>query len=160
MQKGNNVYQTIRGKEAALPIARALANLVGSIISMYLGFGPVVKMRTRSLYSATNEACYWDESVTLSEEVPDEIHFWFENFDRLNGFPVWSASLLVNVFSYSDALEFAWGMYIVSSRDSIVKGFFSESEIDTSSTYRVELKATLYVLTSFADQQFTAIHDQ
>ena len=57
---------------------------------------------------------------------------------------------LVNVSSYSNASEFAWRGYIVSSRDSIAKGSFSECEIDTSSTYR-ELKATLYVLTSFAD---------
>ena len=98
-----------------------------------------------------NEACYWEERIALSEEAPDEIHFWFKNSGRLNSFPIWPASPLVNVFSYSDASEFAWSGYIVSSRDSTVKGSFSESEIDTISTYR-ELKAALYVLASFADQ--------
>ena len=117
-------------EKLALPTARELASLVGSIISMYLGLGPVVRMRTRSLYAVINEVCYWDKRVALSEEALDEIHFWFENFDR----PIWPASPLVNVFSYLDASEFAWGGYIVSSRDSIVKGSFPESEINTSST--------------------------
>ena len=91
------------------------------------------------------------KGLPLSEEALDEIHFWFENFDRLNGFPIWPASLLVNVFSYSDASDLAWGGYIVSSRDFIAKGSFSESEINTSCSYR-ELKATMFVLASFADQ--------
>ena len=138
-------------EKIVLPTARVLASLVGVIISMYLGLGPVVRMRTRSLYAVINEAVYWDERVALSGEALDEIHFWLENFDRLNGFPIWPASPLVSVFSYSDASELAWGGYIVSSRDSIAKGSFSENEINTSSTYR-ELKATLYVLASFADQ--------
>ena len=79
-------------EKVALPTARALAILVGSITSMYLGLGPVVRMHTRSLYAINNEACYWHERVALSEEALDEIHFWFENFDRLNGFPIWPAS--------------------------------------------------------------------
>ena len=76
-------------EKVALPTARELASLVGSIISMYLGLGPVVRMHTRSLYAVINEACYWDERVALSEEALDEIHFWFENFDK----PIWPASL-------------------------------------------------------------------
>ena len=68
----------------------------------------MVRMRTRSLYAVINEAVYWDERVALSEEALDEIHFWLENFDRLNGFPIWPASPLVSVFSYSDASELAW----------------------------------------------------
>ena len=92
----------------ALPTAWALASLAGSVISMYLGLGPVVRMRTRSLNAVINEACYWEERVALSEEALDETHFWFGNFDRLNDFPIWPASPLVNVFSDSDASEFAW----------------------------------------------------
>ena len=94
-------------EKVALPTAGALASLVGPNISMYLGLGPVVRMHTRVLYVVINEACCWDERDALSEEALDEIHFWFENFDRLNGFPIWSDSPLVNVFSYSDASEFA-----------------------------------------------------
>ena len=58
----------------------------------------MVRMRTRSLYAVINEAVYWDKRVALSEEALDEIHFWLENFDRLNGFPIWPASPLVSVF--------------------------------------------------------------
>ena len=74
-------------EKVALPTARALAGLEGSIISMYLGLGPVVRMHTRSLYAVINEACYWDDRddrVALSEEALDDIHFRFENFNRLN----------------------------------------------------------------------------
>ena len=86
-------------EKVALPTARALASLVGSIMSMYFGLAPAVRMHTRSLYAVINEACFWDIRVALSEEALDEIHFWFENIDRLNGFPIWPASPLVNVFS-------------------------------------------------------------
>ena len=61
-------------EKIALPTARALASLVGSIISMYVRLGPVVRMRTRSLYAVINEACYWDKRVALSEEALDEVH--------------------------------------------------------------------------------------
>ena len=71
-------------EKVALPTTRALASLEGSIISMYLGLGPVIRMHTRSLYAVINEACYWDDRVALSEEVLDDIHFRFENFNRLN----------------------------------------------------------------------------
>ena len=101
----------------------------------------MVRMHTRSLYAVINEAVYWDERVALSAVALDEIHFWFENFDRLNGFPILASFPLSKSFSYSDASELAWGGYIVSSRDSIAKGSFSESEINMSSTYR-ELKST------------------
>ena len=114
MQKGHTKLSEV--EKVVLPTARALASLVGSIISIYLGLGPVVRMCTRSLYAVINEAGYWDEMVTLSEEALDDDHFWFENFDRLNGFPIWPASPSVNVFPYSDASELAWGGYIVSSR--------------------------------------------
>ena len=96
-------------EKVALPTAKALASLVGSVIFMYLRLAPVVRMRTKSLYAVINEAWYWKETVAMSEEALHEIDFWFENFDRLNGFPIWSASPSENVFSYSDASEFAWG---------------------------------------------------
>ena len=73
-------------EKVALPTAWALASLAGSVISMYLGLVPVVRMCTRSLNAVINEACYWDERVALSEKAPDETHFWFGNFDRLNDF--------------------------------------------------------------------------
>ena len=129
MQKGTMFTKLSEAEKVALPIARALASLVGSIISMYLGLGPVVRMCTRSLYAVINEACYWDERVALSKEALDKIHFWSENFDRLNGFPIWPVSHLVNVFSYSNVSEFAWGGYIVSSRDSIAKDFMLHPDI-------------------------------
>ena len=75
-------------EKIVLPTARALASLVESIISMSLRLGPVVRLRTRPLYAVMNEAGYWDERFALSEEALDEIHFWFENFDRLNGFSI------------------------------------------------------------------------
>ena len=138
----------------ALLTTKALASLSGSIISLYLhvGLGPVARMHKRSLYAVINEACQWDERVALSKEALDEIHFQFKNFDRLNGFPIWPASPSVNVFSYSEASEFAWGAYVKS---------LPEIPLQKAPFLRVKsirvlhfgnLKATLYVLASFADQ--------
>ncbi len=139
----------IRGTE--LPTARALASVVGSIISMSLGLGPVARMRTRSLYTNINEAWYWDQNVPVSQEAVEEINFWLDNFDGVNDFPIWPVSPLVQVLSYSDASDRAWGGFVVSMRDIIAKGTFADEDVGTSSTLR-ELKATLYVLGSFREK--------
>ena len=55
--------------------ARKIASLVGSIISMGLGIGPVTRFRTRLLYSNTEKAPSWDEKITLCNEAINEIKF-------------------------------------------------------------------------------------
>ena len=130
------------------PKARAIARLAGCIISMLLGVGPVACLHTRAMYSDIREASSWDQLINLSFETLADIEFWLTTFDKCDGFPIWPTSPVVDVLSFSNASDFAWGGYLVKIGKNIAKGVFSEAEANSSSTWR-ELKATLYVLKSF-----------
>ena len=57
----------------------------------------------------------------------------------------------MNVMSYSDSSDFAWGGHIVKIADHVAKENFTEVEAAQSSTWR-ELKGTFYVLASYLKQ--------
>ena len=75
----------------------------------------------------------------MSQETVEEINFLLDNFDGVNGFLIWPVSPLVQVLSYSDASDRAWGGFVGSMRDTIAKGTFADKDVGTSSTLR-ELK--------------------
>ena len=115
------------------PTARAIASLAGCIISMLLGVGPVARWRTRTMYSDIREASSWDQLINPSSETLAEIEFWLTSFDKYNGFPIWPTSPVVDVLSFSDASDFAWGGYLVKIGKNIAKVVFSEAEANSSS---------------------------
>ena len=86
--------------------ARKVASLVGSIISMGLGIGPVARLRTRASYSNIEKAASWDEKITLCNEAINEIKFWKSCFYDYNGQPVWPLSPIISVLTYSDANDY------------------------------------------------------
>ena len=55
--------------------ARLLASIIGKIISMALGLGPVSRLRTRSLYSLLNTHQYWCELLTIPQDAKQELFF-------------------------------------------------------------------------------------
>ena len=55
---------------------RAVASIVGQIMSMSLAVGPVASLRTRALYTVINSCLSWKAIVCLSEEAKLEIAFW------------------------------------------------------------------------------------
>ena len=118
------------------PTARAIARLAGCIISMLLAVGPVAHLSIRAMYSDIREASSWDQLIKLSSETLAEIEFWLTSFDKYNGFPIWPTSSVVDVLSFSDASDFAWGGYLVKIVKNIAKGAFSEAEANSSSTWR------------------------
>ena len=97
------------------------------------------------MYALVNKAPSWDLPITLSDNVSAEIEFWSLCFEKFNGIHIWPTSPIVNVMSYSDSSDFAWGGYIVQIADHVAKGSFTEVEAVQSSTWR-ELKGTFYVL--------------
>ena len=128
--------------------ARFIAKLIGSIISMSLGVGPVCRLRTRMLYREVQEAVSWDKKFSISLEAKEEVAFWYHCFHKYNGQPIWPSSPKISVLTYSDASSLAWGGYSVNFWGLTAKGNFSESEMNSSSTWR-ELSATFNVLRSF-----------
>ena len=80
-----------------------VAKLVGTVISMGLGIGPIGKLHTRMLYSNICKAPFLDEKIKLSNEALEELLFWKHCFGQFNGQPIWPVSPDVAVITYSDA---------------------------------------------------------
>ena len=81
-------------------------------------------------------------------EAKEEVTFWYYCFHKYNGQPIWPSSPKISVLTYSDASSLAWGGYSVNFCSLTAKGNFSESEMNSSFTWR-ELSATFNVLHSF-----------
>lgn len=84
--------------------ARHIARLTGSLSSMGLALGPIVRLWTRELYRTIQQSVFWDQKIQLSEEAQNKILFWCENFEN-SGQPIWSASPKIEVLTYSDAFS-------------------------------------------------------
>ena len=130
--------------------AKFIAKLIGSIISMSLGVDPVCRLRTRMLYREVQKAISWDKKFFISVEAKKEVAFWYYYFHKYNGQPIWPSSPIISVLTYSDASSLAWGRYSINFCGLTAIGNFSESEMNSSSTWR-ELSATFDVLRSFTN---------
>ncbi|VDI24509.1 Hypothetical predicted protein [Mytilus galloprovincialis] len=62
--------------------ARFLASIIGQIISMQGAVGPVVRLRTRSMYECILYKASWNAHVLLNGRSLDEIIFWKENIEK------------------------------------------------------------------------------
>ena len=77
----------------------------------------------------------------------EEVSLWYYCFHKYNDQPMWPSSI-ISVLTYSDASSLAWGGYSVNFNGLTANGNFSESKMNSSSTWR-ELPATSNVLHSF-----------
>ena len=124
--------------------AKRISSLVGTIVKMGIANGPVARMWTRSLYALVNKAPSWDSPITLSDNASTEIEFWSLCFEKFNGNHIWPTSPIVNVMSYSDSSDFAWGGYIVQYADHVAKGSFTEVEAVDIFKLCIEFKIQLF----------------
>ena len=69
--------------------ARDLASITGKINSMSLAIGPVSRLMTRSTYSLLSTRKHWNQSLTLTPEVKEEVQFWISQIDLINGKEIW-----------------------------------------------------------------------
>ena len=67
--------------------ARTLSRVTGSLVSMSLAMGPVVRLWTRAMYRDICSAPCWDQPVCLSSDSRSEVLFWKQNFDN-SGYPI------------------------------------------------------------------------
>ena len=125
-----------------------VARLVGTVISMGLGIGPIGRLRPRMLYSDICKASFWDEKIKLSNDAFEELLFWKHCFGQFNGQPIWPVSPDVAVVTYSDASVTGRGGFSVNVNGTIAKGNFTAEESKKNSTFR-ELKAMLFVSQSY-----------
>ena len=128
--------------------ARQIAKITGFLMSMAITMGPIVRLRTRGMYALINRRKSWDGNLPICTEVQEEISFWLQNVERLNGRPFqWSPS--ATRVAYSDASSSGYGGYIVEIGPHHSHGQWSETEAKQSSTWR-ELKAVDMVLQALA----------
>ena len=124
---------------------RALARVVGQIMSMSLALGPITRLRTRAVYAEINRSRSWADKLGLSVDSQTELKFWLDSVDFLNGKPIWFSSGATRIV-YSDASTTG---YMVELGNEVAHGQWSADESRLSSTWR-ELKAVYLVLLSFA----------
>ena len=103
---------------------------------------------TGSLYAVLNTRQYWCQSLPVSREARQEIQFWFDNFDNVNGQGLWLSPSAVRIV-YTDASSFGCGGFTVEHGCHFAHGLFSEIEVAQSSPWR-ELHAVKMVLGSLA----------
>ena len=135
---------------AALVNARALASVVGQIISMSVALGPVTRLRTRAMYAVLNQRSCWADKLSLSKGASEELSFWLQNITSYNGLSIWFSAGSTRVV-YSDASSTGYGGYAVELGPEFAQGQWSADEMVLSSTWR-ELKAVYNVLQSFASK--------
>ena len=70
------------------PTARDVSRITGTLISMELALGPVVRLRTRALYAVLNSVHSLSCKVALTREAVEELNFWRDNFFCLCGKPI------------------------------------------------------------------------
>ena len=73
VDKLKDLLRQLHGK--AHTTARCLARVVGTVISMGLGIGPVSHMWTR-LYANLYQALAWDRPLALVPDTLKELEFW------------------------------------------------------------------------------------
>lgn len=141
--------QLVRANDAVMT-AKALASVIGRIISMAPALGPVTRLMIRSLYAVPNARRSWCQSMVLSPEAKDELLFWQKQIGNFNGQSIWPSPSAVRVV-YSDASSTGYGGYYMEHGSYIANGQWTEQEAQQSSTWH-ELRAVRQVLESFAKQ--------
>lgn len=128
--------------------ARAIASIVGKIIAMGLGIGPVARLRTRALYSLVGQRTTWHDTLHLDDEAIDEVKFWLSSINCFNGQSIWKSASAVRLV-YSDASSTGFGGYVLEHGRHVAHGQWTCSEMGKSSTWR-ELVAVKRILQAVA----------
>ena len=91
----SSMLEAVQHKDSINP--KAHASIVGRIISMGLGLGPITRLHTRSLYALLNSRASWFEDLEISREAKEELLFWHSNLEHYNGQKIWYSPSAVRV---------------------------------------------------------------
>ena len=117
--------------------ARLLAKCTGKVISLSPVIGNVCRLMTRHCYKAIESRLSWDGPLVCEniECVLNELDFWITYISKLNVKHMhrYSSS---DVLICSDASSVAAGAVCIEHDKKVFHQMFSDSEIQTSSTFR------------------------
>ncbi len=106
-------------------LARKLASLVATIISMRLAWGPVCHLYTRHLYALLNTMWSLNCWVPLSEEAVNELLFWQQLPRLIFETEIWPSQKGVSIKVATDASDFAWGGHTLGGPLSMAREYFT-----------------------------------
>ena len=119
-------------------LVRSLASVVGKLQSSMNAVGYLVLRRTKYCHMIIESKWSWDSKVVLSEEARDELIFWLDNIEFLNGRSFVEHAVCDSTV-FSDASAVGFGAFVSGERYQKYTGCWSASEAAKSSTWR-ELK--------------------
>jgi len=114
--------------------ARRLASVTGTVLSMYLSWGPATQLYTRHLYALIYSVGSLKCWVILIEEAVNELTFW-QKLPRLRfEGNIWPPTEGVIIRMASDANDFGWGGHTMQGVMEYAHEYLSEAESTESSS--------------------------
>ena len=114
--------------------AKAIASIVGRIIAMGIGIGPVARLLTRFLYRLIVNSMSWYERIELDSDALNELQFWYSSNGSFNGQSIWRHASAVRMV-YSDASSTGYGGYVLEHGQHVAHGQWTTTEMAKSSTW-------------------------
>ena len=134
--------------EKGCATAKELSSIAGTLSSMHLAIGPLVRLFTRNIYHHIEKSPSWYNTVNLSRETTNDLTFWLNNIEDVNGFTFKHRPTTTRIM-FTDASESGYGGFTVDRLGQMIcAGKFTPHESHLSSTYR-ELLAVKLVLQSY-----------
>ena len=135
---------------------KELAQLAGTLSSMYLAIGPLVRFFTRNIYREITWATSWYQRLRITQDTKDDLHFWIKNIDHINGCSFKHRPATTQMV-FTDASEDGYGGFTVHKLQKLIcAGKFDRYAREQSSTFR-ELLAVKLVLQSYGNILFETI---
>ena len=85
---------------------RQLARVSGNLIALELSFGDIVHLRSKAMQMMIASGSHWDAVVPWSAGALEEVQFWKDHLEGLNGMSL-EPAIAAGVVSYSDASSVA-----------------------------------------------------
>ena len=102
---------------------RALASVIGQVISLQNVVGKKVRLMTRQMYRCVLSRASWNAPVIVTEEARSELQFWKENARNLNDSgKSLDRKTFYEVSLFADASSKGYGGYIEVNENSLEEG--------------------------------------
>ena len=127
--------------------SKELAKLAGTLASMHLTIGPLVRLFTRSLYHQIACSPSWYTTLQLTPKTIGDLKFWLQNIDHVNGYRFKPHPTTMQMV-FTDPSGDGYGDFTVHRLQKLIcSGKFTFHEKQQSFTFR-ELLAVKLVLQS------------
>ena len=89
-----------------------------------LAVGPIARLLTRHMYWAIESTSYWDDTLSVSPGLLQELRFWHSNIASFSGYST-TEPLITHTAFFLDASDVAFGGFCVSIDGSPVSGMLT-----------------------------------